>query len=75
MSNVINKGWIYSRPDQAIGSPEDEPATDVNAPQSLISLLKAILLNGSVTAMTLGGERLANLEQRIKALEDKSGAP
>lgn len=75
MSNVVNKRWTYSRPDHAIGNPEDEAATDVESPQTLISLLKAILLNGSVTALTLGGDRLADLEARVKALENRNETP
>lgn len=75
MSNVINKGWEYSRPDLAIGDPNDEPATDVDSPQSLISLLKAILETGSLApALLLKNNiapRLAALEARMKALEDK----
>jgi hypothetical protein len=75
MSNVVNKGWTYGRPDHAIGNPEDEPATDVDSPQTLISLLKAILETGSLApALILKnniGPRLADLEARMKALEDK----
>lgn len=75
MANVINKGWMLSTPDKAIGSPEDEPATDVDSQQSLISLLKAILENGSlIPAMLVNHQiapRLKELEERVKALEDK----
>lgn len=74
MANVINKGWKYDTPAEAMGSPEDDPATDVEY-QSVISLLKAILQNGSVVAATLVTQhvvpRLSELEARIKALEDK----
>lgn len=75
MANVINKGWQLSRPDLAIGDPNDEPANDVDAPQSLISLLKAILEAGSLVPAQLVqhniAPRLADLEARMKALEDK----
>lgn len=75
MANVINKGFAYSRPDLAIGDPNDEPATDVDSPQSLISLLKAILQSGSLAPALLVqyniAPRLAALEARMKALEDK----
>ena len=75
MANVINKGWQLSRPDLAIGDPGDDPATDVDSPQSLISLLKAILETGALVPGLLVQNniipRLAQLEARIKALEDK----
>lgn len=75
MANVVNKRFIYSRPDHAIGNPEDEPATDVDSPQTLISLLKAILETGSLAPALLLknniGPRLADLEARMKALEER----
>ena len=42
MANVINKGWRFSTPADAFGNPEDEPANDITAPQTYISLLKSI---------------------------------
>lgn len=75
MANVVNKPFIYSRPDHAIGNPEDDPATDVDSPQTLISLLKAILETGAMAPALLVKNnivpRMAALEARIKALEDK----
>lgn len=75
MGNVISKGWMYETPAKAIGSPEDEPATDVDSQQSLISLLKAILQAGSLVPALLIKQniapRLTDLEARLKALEDK----
>jgi hypothetical protein len=75
MANVINKGWKYGTPAEAIGSPEDEPATDVESQQSLISLLKAILQTGALIPAMLVNQniapRLTDLEARMKALEDK----
>lgn len=71
MANVVNKAFRYSTPDLAIGNREDEPATDVNVPQSFISLLKAILLNGSVAAMSVTHQRIDALEARIRALEER----
>lgn len=75
MANVVNKPFIYSRPDHAIGNPEDDPATDVDSAQTLISLLKAILETGALVPAALVknnvAPRLAALEARMKALEDK----
>lgn len=45
--SVINKGWRFSTPADAFGNPEDEPATDITAPQTYISLLKAIAVNAT----------------------------
>jgi hypothetical protein len=47
--SVINKGWRFSTPADAFGNPEDEPATDITAPQTYISLLKAIAVNATGT--------------------------
>jgi hypothetical protein len=49
MANVINKGWRFSTPADAFGNPEDEPANDITAPQTYISLLKAIAVNATGT--------------------------
>lgn len=49
MANVINKGWRFSTPADAFGNPEDEPANDITAPQTYISLLKAITINATGT--------------------------
>lgn len=45
---AIPSGFDLRRPDVAIGNPEDAPATNPDEPSSLISLLKAIMLNGRV---------------------------
>lgn len=74
MANIVNKRFTFSTPDHAIGNPEDEPAVSVDDPQTLISLLKAILQNGSLTAAALAqgvGQRLDDLERRVKALEQQ----
>jgi len=66
MANVINKAFNYSTPDDAIGNPEDEPATNVTDGQTLISLLKALLLNTSPETIAA---RVSQLEARMTALE------
>jgi|KBSSwiS6_1023812.scaffolds.fasta_scaffold556171_1 hypothetical protein len=68
MSNVVNKRWTYSRPDHAIGNPEDEPALNVTEAQTLISLLKALLLNTQPETIAA---RVSQLEARMAALEQR----
>jgi hypothetical protein len=76
MANVINKRFVYSNPGEAIGDATDDPATDVDGPQTLISLLKAILETGAMVPAQLVNHqiipRMADLERRLKALEDKA---
>jgi hypothetical protein len=54
MGNVINKGWRYSTPADAIGNPEDDPVVDPLLPASLISLLKGLILIGPPVAGVTG---------------------
>jgi hypothetical protein len=74
VGDVINKPIAtWSTPGDAIGSPEDEPATDIAAPQTLISLLKAILVR-DWAEMKSWPQRLDALEQRLAALERRARA-
>ncbi len=74
MGNVINKPIAqWSTPDEAIGSPLDEPAIDVNDPQSLISLLKALVLRGSPARFDALFARVEAIERRIATA--KEGPP
>jgi hypothetical protein len=69
MSNVINKKIEqWSTPSEAIGSMADEPAISIADPQSMISLLKALLRDTAPAAVE---QRVAALEPRMDALESR----
>jgi len=74
MGNVINAGFKYSTPDKAIGNPEDEPADLVTDPQTVISLLKKLILVGSLEAAAALGHRVDLLEQQMVALTERVDA-
>src|SRR5262245_14316997 len=71
MANVVNKAFRYGTPADSIGNPEDEPADDVNDPQTVISLLKKLILVGSLEAAAALGHRVALLEQQMEALTER----
>ena len=73
VGNVINKRRQWSTPDEAIGQTTDEPAIDVNDPQTMISLLKALVLRGSPARFDALFARVEALERRIAT--GKKGPP
>jgi hypothetical protein len=74
MGNTIDKPIDkWSTPTEAIGGQLDEPAISVDDPQSMVSLLKAILrdINSGTVAARAGALEAGtdSLDARITALE------
>ena len=74
MGNVINKKVEqWSTPAEAIGSQADEPAISITDPQSMISLIKALIRDTAPAAVEPRVDALEagtdDLDRRITALE------